>query len=196
MSVQIKNLGNGLPESNFTATLSIRASDGNVRYVDLPGGASEATVASNEEASLVVVNTPDMLYQYDAFATTATSPESIGLNYQVQLTGLTPANWILWSTRIAPESASNPHGRPAASSDSLPRNRIGLRAFLSPNPASRLSGQGVSILSPVRQSAKVGTRTPHRNYSACRPARARTGSRTAREDVEAEAAERVREGAA
>jgi len=92
VSVQVKNLGNGLPESNFTATLSIRASDGTVRYVDLPGGMGQATIASGEEASLVVANTPDMLYQYDAFATTAASPESIGLNYQVQITGAAPAN--------------------------------------------------------------------------------------------------------
>jgi hypothetical protein len=194
MSVQIKNLGNGLPESNFTATLSIRASDGNVRYVDLPGGASEATVASNEEASLVVVNTPDMLYQYDAFATTATSPESIGLNYQVQLTGLTPANWILWSRRIAPESASNPHGRPAASSDSLPRNRIGLRAFLSPNPASRLSGQGFRFSLQSVRVRRWGLEPP----TGITPLAGRRALELAAAplDEDAEAAERVREGAA
>jgi hypothetical protein len=92
VTVQVKNLGNGLSESNFTATLSIRASSGAVRYVDLPGGSGSATVASGEEASLVVANTPDTLYQYDAFKTTASSPESAGLNYQVELTGAAPAN--------------------------------------------------------------------------------------------------------
>jgi hypothetical protein len=92
VTVQLQNLGNGLPESNFTATLSIRASDGTVRYVDLPNGTGHATVANTEEATLVVANTPDTLYQYDAFSTTASSPESIGLNYQVKLTGVTPAN--------------------------------------------------------------------------------------------------------
>jgi hypothetical protein len=91
VSVQVKNLGNGLPESNFTATLSIRSSGGAVRYVDLPSGSGQATIASGEEASLVVANTPDMLYQYDAFSTTASSPESAGLNYQVQITGASPA---------------------------------------------------------------------------------------------------------
>ena len=90
LGVQVKNLGNGLPESNFTATLSIRAMDGATRYVELPNGMGQATVAGNEEASLVVANTPDMLYQYDAFATTGSSPESAGLHYQVQLTGATP----------------------------------------------------------------------------------------------------------
>jgi len=92
VSVQVTNLGNGRSESNFTATLSVRSSSGAVRYVDLPNGSGQATVASGEEASLVVVNTPSMLYQYDAFETTASSPESIGLNYQVQITGATPAN--------------------------------------------------------------------------------------------------------
>ncbi|MFZ5891402.1 MAG: DUF6055 domain-containing protein [Myxococcota bacterium] len=90
VSVQVTNLGNGLSESNFTATLAIRATSGAVRYVDLPNGAGSASVASTEEASLVVVNTPTKLYQYDAFASTASSPESIGLNYRVQITGATP----------------------------------------------------------------------------------------------------------
>ena len=62
VSVQVTNLGNGLPESNLTATLSIRSSDGSVRYVDLPNGSGQATIGAGEEASLVVVNTPDTLY--------------------------------------------------------------------------------------------------------------------------------------
>jgi hypothetical protein len=90
VSVTVTNLGNGLTESNFTATLSIRASDGSVRYVDLPKGTGSATVGSGEEASLVVVNTPDMLYQFDPQY--IGSPENVGLNYQVQITGATPAN--------------------------------------------------------------------------------------------------------
>jgi hypothetical protein len=88
ISVQVMNLGNGRAESNFTATLVVRASNGSVRYQDLPGGAGKVTVASGEEASLVVVNTPDQLYQYDAF--NAGAPETTGLNYQVQITGATP----------------------------------------------------------------------------------------------------------
>jgi hypothetical protein len=89
VSVQVTKTGAG----NFTATLSIRTTSGGaVRYVDLPNGAGQATVASGEEASLVVVNTPDALIQYDAFETTASSPESVGLNYSVQITGATPAN--------------------------------------------------------------------------------------------------------
>jgi hypothetical protein len=90
VSVTVTNLGNGLSESNFTATLSIRANDGSVRYVDLPGGSGHATIASTEEASLVVVNTPDMLYEFDPQY--IGSPENVGLNYKVQLTGATPAN--------------------------------------------------------------------------------------------------------
>jgi hypothetical protein len=89
--VEVTNLGNGRSESNFTATLAIRESNGRVRYVDLPDGKGQANVASGEEASLVVVNTPNTLYQYDAFQTTASSPESIGLNYQVRMEGARPA---------------------------------------------------------------------------------------------------------
>jgi hypothetical protein len=87
VAIEITNLGNGLADSNFTATLSIRARAGAIRYVDLPKGSGQATVASDEEASLVVVNTPDQLYQYDAFQTDPSSPESAGLNYRVQITG-------------------------------------------------------------------------------------------------------------
>jgi Family of unknown function (DUF6055) len=90
VSVTVTNLGNGLQESNFTATLAIRSSDGSVRYVDLPKGTGQATVASSEEASLVVVNTPDMLYQFDPQS--VGSPENVGLNYKVQMTGATPSD--------------------------------------------------------------------------------------------------------
>jgi hypothetical protein len=85
-TIQIMNLGNGRSESDFTATLAIRTTSGGaVRYVDLPDGMGQATIVSGEEASLVVVNTPKMLYQYDAF--NAGAPETTGLNYQVQITG-------------------------------------------------------------------------------------------------------------
>jgi hypothetical protein len=56
----------------------------------LPDGSGQATVESGEEASLVVVNTPDKLYMYDAQY--VGSPENVGLNYQVQITGATPSN--------------------------------------------------------------------------------------------------------
>lgn len=85
VSIQVTNLGNGLSESDFTATLSIRNASGSVRYVDLPSGAGQATLASGEEASLVVANTPKTLYQYDAFK--AGAPETTGLDFQVQITG-------------------------------------------------------------------------------------------------------------
>jgi hypothetical protein len=38
----------------------------------------------------VVVNTPDVLYLFDPQS--IGSPENIGLNYQVQLTGAAPSN--------------------------------------------------------------------------------------------------------
>ena len=72
----------------FTATLAIRGASG-VRYVELPGGAGEATLASGEEASLVVANTPALL-DYDPFNISGEAAR--GLTYQVQLTGATPAN--------------------------------------------------------------------------------------------------------
>jgi hypothetical protein len=88
VSVMVKNLGNGQMDSNFTATLSIHAADGSTRYVDLPGGTGSATIGAGEEASLVVVNTPDTLIQFDPQY--IGSPENIGLNYSVQITGATP----------------------------------------------------------------------------------------------------------
>jgi hypothetical protein len=91
--VQITNLGNGQSDSNFTATLAIRTTSGGaVRYVDLPDGKGSATVASGEEATLVVANTPKTLYLYDPSSVGASDPAMAGLNYQVQLTGATPAN--------------------------------------------------------------------------------------------------------
>jgi hypothetical protein len=89
VSVKITNLGNGQQDSNFTATLAIRASSGAVRYVDLPAGMGSATVASGEEVSLVVVNTPNTLIQFDPQY--IRSPENIGLSYRAELTGAAPA---------------------------------------------------------------------------------------------------------
>lgn len=90
ISIQVNNLGNGQSDSNFTATLAIRGSGSAVRYVDLPDGSGQASVASGEEATLVVVNTPDTLIQYDAFNNNGAA--AVGLNYEVQITGATPSN--------------------------------------------------------------------------------------------------------
>jgi hypothetical protein len=87
VAVEITNMGGG----NFTATLAIRDDDV-VRYVDLPDGVGEATVAAGEEVSLVVANTPDELIQYNAFETAAGDPELDGLDYQVELTGAAPTD--------------------------------------------------------------------------------------------------------
>ncbi|KAF2710598.1 hypothetical protein K504DRAFT_481632 [Pleomassaria siparia CBS 279.74] len=70
---------------NYTATLAVKAASGAIRYVDVDGSAS-ATLATGEEASLVVVNTP-ALVQYDAFSLSA--EVSKGLDYSIQLTGAT-----------------------------------------------------------------------------------------------------------
>jgi hypothetical protein len=74
---------------DFTATLALRAQNDTVRYIDLPGGAGEATLESGEEATLVVANTPALL-DYDPF--NISGEANRGLDYQVQLTGATPAN--------------------------------------------------------------------------------------------------------
>ncbi len=94
VSVQVTNLGNGLPESDFVATLSVRAAGGSVRYVDLPDGAGQATVGGDEEVSLVVVNAPDELYLFDPEfidAEPSSDPANTELHYEVQITGATPA---------------------------------------------------------------------------------------------------------
>jgi len=76
--------------ASFTAMLAVRASDGSVRYIDLVAGEGTANVAPDEEVSLVVVNTPDALIQYDPFQV---GPEvTRGLDYRVQLSGATPAD--------------------------------------------------------------------------------------------------------
>jgi hypothetical protein len=71
----------------FTATLAIRSASGAVQYLVLANGTGNTTVASGEEATLVVVNTPSTLYLYDPFS--LSSEASRGLDYQLQLTGAT-----------------------------------------------------------------------------------------------------------
>lgn len=92
VAIQVSNRGNGLSDSNFTATLSIRNTlSGNVRYVVLVDGVGQANITSSEELSLVVVNTPDNLIQFNAFESTETTGDAIGLRYDVQITGAQPA---------------------------------------------------------------------------------------------------------
>jgi hypothetical protein len=71
----------------FIATLVISGSGGAVRCLDVFNGTVEATVASGEEATLVIANTPDTLLVYDPFKLTADLNK--GLDYQLQLTGVT-----------------------------------------------------------------------------------------------------------
>ncbi|GKT50107.1 uncharacterized protein ColSpa_10288 [Colletotrichum spaethianum] len=73
----------------FTATLAIKGSSG-VRYVALANGTGSADVTSDEEASLVVANTPKTLILYDGFDL-ASSEANTGLNYSFTLTGATVA---------------------------------------------------------------------------------------------------------
>lgn len=69
----------------YTATLAVKASNGAVRYVQVVNNKAQANLASGEEVSLVIANTPATIYLYDPFS--LTSDVSRGLDYQIQLTG-------------------------------------------------------------------------------------------------------------
>lgn len=71
---------------SYTATLAVKTSSGSVRYVDLENGSASTSIASGEEATLVIANTP-ALVQYDAFSIPADLNK--GLSYSIQLTGAT-----------------------------------------------------------------------------------------------------------
>jgi len=90
INLQVTNLGNGLSDSNFTAIVAIKAANNSVRYVALANGSGSFQLAAGEESSLVVTNTPDSLYLYNAFESTSASADAIGLNYQVQILGARP----------------------------------------------------------------------------------------------------------
>jgi hypothetical protein len=77
-------------DKQLIATLAVLEAGGSVRYTTLVDGAGEVTVASGEEASLVVVNVPATLLTYDPFSISGEA--AAGLNYTVQLTGATPAD--------------------------------------------------------------------------------------------------------
>ncbi|KAF2637562.1 hypothetical protein P280DRAFT_530740 [Massarina eburnea CBS 473.64] len=70
---------------SYTATLAVKGSSA-TRYVDFSNGSASVTLASGEEVSLVVANTP-ALVQYDAFS--IPTDLNKGLSYSVQITGAT-----------------------------------------------------------------------------------------------------------
>ncbi|KAL1864999.1 hypothetical protein Daus18300_007346 [Diaporthe australafricana] len=82
-SVEAKVTSSG----SFTATLAMKGTDA-VRYVTLENGAGSAEVASGEEASLVVANTPNTPLQYNGFELEG-SEANEGLDYSFTLTGAT-----------------------------------------------------------------------------------------------------------
>ncbi|KAE8376166.1 hypothetical protein BDV26DRAFT_305797 [Aspergillus bertholletiae] len=72
----------------FSATLAIRnTGTGAVRYVAFENGSGSAAIAGDEEASIVVVNTPQTLYQYDGFKLGDEVRQ--GLDYTVKISGAT-----------------------------------------------------------------------------------------------------------
>jgi hypothetical protein len=73
-------------ETPFTAMVSIRASSGAVRLVKLPDGAGKMTVAKDEDAALVVVNTPNSLIIYNGFEI-AKSAAAKTMSYKIKISG-------------------------------------------------------------------------------------------------------------
>ncbi|KAK3356574.1 hypothetical protein B0T25DRAFT_589154 [Lasiosphaeria hispida] len=71
----------------FTATLVVRAANGFIRYISLPGGNGQASVGGGDEAAIAVANTPDSLVLFDPFQLTAET--NTGLDYQIVLNGAT-----------------------------------------------------------------------------------------------------------
>ncbi|KAL5378425.1 hypothetical protein DPSP01_009182 [Paraphaeosphaeria sporulosa] len=71
--------------STYAATLAVKGSGG-VRYVDVPNGNASVTLASGEEITLVVANTPTLVL-YDPFSIPAELNK--GLTFSVQITGAT-----------------------------------------------------------------------------------------------------------
>ncbi|KAE9572265.1 hypothetical protein CGCF415_v015068 [Colletotrichum fructicola] len=72
----------------LTSHLVVRnTGSGAVRYIELSGGQGSVSVASGEEASLVVANTPANLVLYDPFA--LTSEVNTGVDYSFTLSGAT-----------------------------------------------------------------------------------------------------------
>ncbi|VUC24704.1 unnamed protein product [Clonostachys rosea] len=73
--------------SHYTATFAVYASDGSTRYVDIKNNTGSVEVASGEEVSLVVANTPEEAITYNGFE--LTSEVKAGLDYSFTLTGAT-----------------------------------------------------------------------------------------------------------
>lgn len=69
--------------NTYTATMAVKGGS-QVRYVDVVNGSASVTLASGEEVSLVVANTPALVL-YDPFSIPADVNK--GLTYSVQITG-------------------------------------------------------------------------------------------------------------
>ncbi|KAH7312559.1 hypothetical protein B0I35DRAFT_395515 [Stachybotrys elegans] len=72
----------------YTATLAIYRAGPSTRYVDVVNGAASATLASGEQATLVVANTPSLIL-FDPFS--LSTQARTGLDYSFILTGATVA---------------------------------------------------------------------------------------------------------
>ena len=78
----------GSAATAYTAYLTARnTSSGATRYVAVSGGTASITIASGEEATLTVANTPATIYVYNPFSLSGDVTK--GLDYSVTITGAT-----------------------------------------------------------------------------------------------------------
>ncbi|KAI6488106.1 hypothetical protein MCOR04_007672 [Pyricularia oryzae] len=75
-------------QAPYTATLSIRSSDGRMRFVDVAGSA-KAELVSGDKVALVVANTPSRVLPYDGFRLSAFPDVNRPLDYSFTLSGAT-----------------------------------------------------------------------------------------------------------
>lgn len=75
-------------QSPFTAMISVRSKSGVVKLTALKGGIGEEHIDSGDEAALIVANTPLSPITYNGFEIGPNSEVSKGLNYEVQILGV------------------------------------------------------------------------------------------------------------
>ncbi|KAF2736473.1 hypothetical protein EJ04DRAFT_433107, partial [Polyplosphaeria fusca] len=88
VSVEVTAASGG-GSTGLRTTLAVRGADGSGRYVDAVGGKASVVLGSGEEVSLVVVNAPAALVQYDAFSLSAEVNRGVG--WSVQISGAQPS---------------------------------------------------------------------------------------------------------
>ncbi|GAM90978.1 hypothetical protein ANO11243_090250 [Dothideomycetidae sp. 11243] len=116
--IPLNNLGSSVTArvsaaTAFTATLAVMGASGTVRYIELTPTTGTGVVktvteaiASGEQATLVVANTPTTLLMYDA-SQVSTGPVSVGLDFTFVLTGATTGRGNKSWLRLCPSSSTS-----------------------------------------------------------------------------------------